>query len=137
MSDLAIAPLVMGDPDAPFWEAWAEGERFLLHRCRVCGRQDWPATCCPEHGLAPMAWVESSGAGAVDTYTVFARAYTKEMASEVPYTIAVVRLDEGPYFHTRIVGAPPQAVTTGMRVHIRRGLGDAFPLFTPESATGS
>jgi uncharacterized OB-fold protein len=129
MSD--IAPLVIGDPDAPFWEAWKNGERFLLHRCRICGRNDWPATCCTEHGLAPMEWTASSGAGTIDTYTVFYKAYIKELATQVPYTVAVIRLDEGPYFHTRLVGIAPDAVKSGMRVRVRRGAADAFPLFEP------
>ena len=132
MSTDCIAPLVQGNCDDPFWDAWKSDERFLLHRCGTCGRHEWPATCCVEHGLAPMAWVEASGAGVVDTFTVFHRAYIKELASEVPYTVAVVRLDEGPYFHTRLVDIDPAAVTTSLRVRVRRGAGDAFPLFVPE-----
>lgn len=132
MSTGRIAPLTTGDPDAPFWEAWAADNRFLLQRCSVCGRHDWPASCCTEHGLAPMEWVEVPGAGTVDTYTIFHRAYSKELADQVPYALAVIRLDEGPYFHTRVVGTDPSAVTTGMRVRVRRGAGDAFPLFVPE-----
>ena len=131
-SSIDIAPLVQGDRDQPFWDAWADGERFLLHRCATCGRHEWPATCCIDHGLAPMAWVETSGAGVVDTFTIFHRAYAKELADQLPYAVAVVRLDEGPYFHTRIVGTTPDTVTTGMRVALRRGAGDAFPLFMPE-----
>lgn len=127
-----VAPLVQGDPDQPFFDAWTADRRFLLHRCSVCGRHDWPATCCTEHGLASMEWVETSGAGMIDTFTVFHRAYVKEMADQVPYTVAVVRLDEGPYFHTRIVGIDPADVTTGMRVRVRREGEDAFPLFLPE-----
>jgi len=126
-----VAPLVQGDYDAPFWTAWADNEQFLLHRCSICGRHDWPSSCCIEHGLGPMQWVETAGAGVVDTYTIFHRAYIKELAAEVPYTVAVVRLDEGPYFHTRLVDIAPDAVTTGMRVRVRRGAGDAFPLFVP------
>jgi uncharacterized OB-fold protein len=126
----APAPLIQGEPDAPFWTAWADGERFLLH---VCGRHEWPATCCIDHGLAAMQWVEAADTGTIDTFTIFFRAYSKDLVSEVPYTLAVVRLDKGPYFHTRIVGVLPAAVTTGMRVHVRRGAGDAFPLFEPDN----
>ena len=126
-----IAPLVQGERDAPFWAAWSDDERFLLHRCEVCGRHDWPASCCIAHGLAPMRWVDTPGAGTVDTFTIFHRAYSRELAGEVPYTIAVVRLDEGPYFHTRLVGVAPEQVRTGLRVRVRRGAGDAFPLFEP------
>ncbi len=130
--DSTPAPLTLGDPDAPFWTAWTNGERFTLHRCSTCGRHEWPATCCIDHGLAPMAWVDASGDGTVETFTIFYRAYSKELAADVPYTVAVVRLDEGPYFHTRIIGIAPDAVTTGMRVQVRRGAGDAFPLFKPK-----
>lgn len=126
-----IAPLAPGNPDDPFWNAWKANERFLLHRCAKCGRSDWPATCCPDHGLAPMAWVESTGEGTVDTFTIFYRAYTQALAGEVPYVLAVVRLDEGPYFHTRIVDIAPEAVRTNLRVRVRRGKGDSFPLFAP------
>ena len=126
-----IAPLVKGDSDAPFWDAWKDGERFLLHRCAVCNRHEWPATCCPDHGLASMEWVEASGEGVVDTYTIFHRAYSKDLAADVPYALLVVRLDEGPYFHTRLVGAAAETARTGLRVKVRRGAGDAFPLFTP------
>jgi uncharacterized OB-fold protein len=132
MSTVTIAALVKGDPDAPFWQTWASQQKFLLHRCAICGRHEWPATCCIEHGLAPMSWVESPGAGVVDTFTIFYRAYLKELAHEVPYTVAVVRLDEGPYFHTRLVGASPDSVRSGMRVRVRRDATDPFPLFIPE-----
>ena len=132
MSIDTIAPLIKADPDAPFWEAWTSDQRFLLHRCGICGRHDWPATCCPTHGMSAMEWVDTPGAGVIDTFTIFHRAYIKELASEVPYTVAVVRLDEGPYFHTRLVGIAPDAVKSGMRVRIRAGAGDAFPLFVPE-----
>ena len=126
-----VAPLVLGDRDQPFWSSWADHERFLLHRCRACGRHEWPATCCVRHGLAPMEWVEASGKGTVHTFTIFLRAYSRELAADVPYVIAVLRLDEGPYFHTRIVGIAPHPVQTGMPVVLRRGAGDAYPLFTP------
>ncbi|MFC4595827.1 Zn-ribbon domain-containing OB-fold protein [Sphingobium tyrosinilyticum] len=130
MSD--IAPLITGDPDAPFWTAWKDDERFLLHRCGICGRSEWPATCCPDHGMAAMQWVEGSGRGAVDTFTIFHRAYTAELAAEVPYSLIVIRLDEGPYFHSRLVDADLSALKTGLRVRLRRDAGDDFPLFVPE-----
>ena len=129
---MSIAALELGVLDAPFWDAWKAEEAFLLNRCAVCGRHDWPASCCVDHGRAPMAWVATSGAGVIDTFTIFYRAYVKELAADVPYTVAVVRLDEGPYFHTRIVGIAPEAVRGGMRVKVRKGQGDAFPLFIPE-----
>jgi uncharacterized protein len=132
MKPATVAPLIKGDPDAPFWDAWTSKQQFLLQRCALCGRYDWPASCCLTHGLAAMSWVESLGAGVVDTFTIFYRAYIKELASEIPYTVAVVRLDEGPYFHTRLVEVAPETVRSGMRVRVRHASTDAFPLFVPE-----
>ena len=77
-------PLVAGELDAPFWDAWKADESFLLHRCATCGRHDWPASTCIDHGGGAMEWVATSGTGVVDTYTVFYRAYVKELESEVP-----------------------------------------------------
>lgn len=125
------AALLKGDPDAPFWDAWRDDERFLLHRCGICGRHEWPATCCIDHGMADMLWVEAPATGVVDTFTIFHRAYTKELAAEVPYVLAVVRLDAGPYFHTRITGIAADKVVGGMRVQLRHGMKDTFPLFVP------
>ena len=105
--------LAADDLDLPFWEAAVEG-RFLVHRCGTCGRAYWPASTCVDHGSAAMAWDDAAGAGEVHTYTVVHHTY--DPAFPAPYVVAVVRLDEGPFFHTNIVGCPPDAVHVGMRV---------------------
>jgi len=121
--------------DGPFWDACTRGE-FLLFRCRVCGRHFWPAGCCVEHGWAPMEWVPSPGRGTVHTYTVFERQY--HPAFVPPYAVAVVRLDEGPFFHTNIVGCEPTELYVGMPVAVtfEGGDGRPMPFFRPVLADG-
>lgn len=114
MSAAAIRPPVVGDPDAPFWAALPEG-RFLLHVCAACGRSYWPASCCVDHGAGAMEWREGSRAGTVETFTVFHRAYRPLLADRVPYVVAVIRLDDGPYFHTNIVDGDWRAALVGAR----------------------
>jgi hypothetical protein len=104
-----------GDPHAPFYEGLAEGV-FALHVCGVCGRAYWPASCCVDHGAAAMEWQAAPAGGVVETFTVFHRAYRPELAAKVPYVVAVVRLDAGPYFHTNIVGCDPAEVAVGQAV---------------------
>jgi len=121
------------DLDAPFWEACRE-RRFLVHRCGACGRAYWPASCCVEHGSEWMGWEPASGRGEVHTYTVVHHAYAPELADRLPYVVAVVRLDEGPFFHTDIVGCAPDAVRVGLRVRVVYDTVDAdtvIPRFTP------
>lgn len=126
---------VGGDPaDLPFWEGTAEG-RFLLHRCGVCARHYWPASQCVDHGSADMAWVESSGRGALETYTVLHHAYTPAMRDKVPYVVGVIRLDEGPYYHSNVVGCDRDAVSVGMRLSARMEThesGLTLPVFHPD-----
>ncbi len=107
-----------GDPaDLPFWEACASGS-FLLHRCGKCERHYWPASRCIEHGDEAMAWVPASGRGQVYTYTVMHRAYTPDTRDSVPFAIAVVQLEEGPFYHSNILDCPFDAVAVGMPVEV-------------------
>jgi len=82
-----------------------------------------------------MAWTPSSGRGAVHTYTIFHHPYTAEMAAEVPYCVAVVKLEEGPFFHTNIVGCSMEQIHVGMPVEARfivqEGGGLTLPVFMP------
>ena len=122
------------DLDAPFWQGCVE-HRFLVHRCIVCGQAYWPASCCVDHGSAAMEWQPASGRGEVHTYTVVHHRYDPSFAADLPYAIAVVRLDEGPFFHSDIVGCDPADVHVGMRVHVEfHTLDDVtvIPHFAPD-----
>ena len=130
----ALAVQFGGDPlDAPFWDGCREG-RFLLHRCEICRRHYWPASRCVTHGAADMRWVESSGRGAVYTYTVLHHAYTPAMKAKVPYAVVVVQLDEGPFFHAGLVDCPLEKLEVGLRleaVMMPHESGLTLPMFQP------
>jgi len=84
-----------------------------------------------------MAWTPSSGRGTVHTYTILHHAYTAEMATQVPYCVAVVELEEGPFFHSNIVGCPVDQIHVGLPVQVRFVVQKAgrltLPVFTPVS----
>jgi uncharacterized protein len=124
-----------GDPaDLPFWHGCEQG-KFLLHRCDTCHRHYWPASRCVEHGAKAMSWVESSGRGELYTYTVLHKALTSSMKDKVPYVVAVVKLDEGPLYHTNIVGCGHDQVAVGMRlqaVMTEHQNGMTIPVFQPD-----
>jgi uncharacterized OB-fold protein len=105
------------DLDDPFWEGCRRGE-FLVHRCQVCGRAYWPATACVDHGGASMSWVPASGRGTVHTYTVFRQPFDPSFADRVPYVIAAVALEEGPFFLTDLVECGPDEVHVDMPVEV-------------------
>ncbi len=126
--------LVPDDLDGPFWAGCRE-HVFLVHRCDRCGRAYWPASTCLDHGVAAMTWQPASGRGEVFTYTVVHHPYDRSLIDKIPYAATVVKLDEGPFFHTDIIGCPASDVHVGMRVHVVFDDIDAattIPHFTPD-----
>ena len=126
---------VGGDPtvDKPFWDGCREG-RFLLHTCSICGKAYWPASRCLDHGDRAMTWIASKGAGTLYTYTVLHKAYTPAMKDKVPYVVGVIQLDEGPFFHSNVIGCAIEAVRIGMRLKARmvpHESGLTVPIFHP------
>jgi uncharacterized OB-fold protein len=105
------------DLDDEFWAGCARHE-FLVHRCTECQRAYWPASSCLDHGTRAMQWEPAAGSGTVFTFTIFHHAYDPRFADRIPYAIAVVQLDEGPFFHSDVVDCPPHAVHVGQRVEV-------------------
>jgi uncharacterized OB-fold protein len=74
-----------------------------------------------------MAWVEASGRGEVHTYTIIHQPYSPAWADDLPYNVAVVRLAEGPFFHTNIVNLGSAELAVGLPVEV------IFDEVTPEA----
>lgn len=116
----------------PFWDACAEG-RLLTQRCTSCGRHFFP----PQHFCRychadTVEWIESAGRGEIHSYSTVWRPQTP--AFEVPYIVAIVRLDEGYDLLTNLVDTDPEAVAVGARVEVRfQPMGSmVMPTFTLE-----
>jgi uncharacterized protein len=102
----------------PYWEGLKE-HRLLMQRCDGCG-EFWfpPSLLCPHCTSERFTWSELSGNGKVFSYVVYHRVYHPGFATEVPYTVAVIELDEGPRMLSNVVGIPPERVVCDMRVKI-------------------
>jgi uncharacterized OB-fold protein len=96
MSDVAARRTIpVPDRDsAPYWAALAAGQLLLQH-CRDCGRWTWPARpiCSGCHG-GNLEWEAARGTGEVYSWVVTHQPYAPDLAALVPYTIALVRLEE-------------------------------------------
>ncbi len=72
------------------------------------------ATCWSED----LAWEPASGRGTVWTFTVVHIPGHPAWRDDVPYTLAIVELEEGPRLMTNIVGTEPGIVHVGMAVEL-------------------
>jgi len=86
-------------------------DKLLGLKCRECGAITVPPKIACRRCASPdMDIVELKGTGEIQTFTtvnVAAEGYE----SEVPYTIVMVELDEGPWMMGNLVGIDPSKVT--------------------------
>lgn len=102
----------------PFWEGCRRRE-LRFQQCSACGHVRWPPSDrCPQCHSAQTAWLISKGTGRVYTFAVYHIAYHPGFASDLPYTVAVVALHEGPHLLTNIVDCPPEEVACDMPVEV-------------------
>jgi uncharacterized protein len=103
---------------APHWRAAAEA-RFALPFCPPCQRFHWPVRArCPHCG-SRIEWRDASGRGRVAAFSIVQRAVNAELASDTPYVVAFVELDEGVRIFSNIVEATPAQLRAGLRVRCR------------------
>jgi uncharacterized OB-fold protein len=107
---------------APHWAAAAEG-RLVVQRCVECAQLRWPPLPgCPECLGRATEWVEVTPRGTVWSYVVYHRGFSAALAAEVPYTVLMVQLADGPYLVGRLAAEEPVAV--GDRVEAVFGVDD-------------
>lgn len=116
-----------GNPETqPFWEAAKQG-KFMIGRCKACGKAHYyPRSLCP-FCLEEAAMAEASGKGEIYTFSVTYR------GTPEPYAIGYVTLEEGPRILTNFVDCDFKALSIGQAVRIKwvatEGL--PVPMFTP------
>jgi uncharacterized OB-fold protein len=87
----------------PWWDATREGV-LMVQSCNACGSsQLYPRALCTTCGSTDLSFAPASGRGAVYSFTVVHRA--PHAAFTPPYTVALVRLEEGPVVLTNLVDA--------------------------------
>ena len=94
----------------PYFQAVAEG-RLVVQQCNSCRALRWPPLAgCPECRSRDTKWVDVRPSGTIWSFVVYHRAFSAALKAEIPYTVAMVQLDEGPYLVGRLIDGekPPQ-----------------------------
>jgi uncharacterized protein len=123
----------------PFWEGLKRHE-FCLFRCKQCGAHYWPMAYCRNHPNNPpldqMEWVPTSGRGSLYTWTIVHQVWNEAYADELPYTLALIELEEGPLFATRLADHDASQLRVGLPMEVQyedvAATGLTLPLFRPQ-----
>lgn len=124
------------DVAAPFWQG-ARERRLMLQFDNASGRAQFYPRPQSLYSEAGVQWREASGRGTIVALTN-SRVAPPALASEVPYALALVKLEEGPRMLARVL-APCDQLAIGQPVHVTWEVdGDelAFPAFKPTGTAG-
>jgi uncharacterized OB-fold protein len=118
----------------PFWDA-AKQERLIIQKCSACGMHVfYPRIACPHCSSDDLEWVEASGKGTVYSFTVVEANAPSAFLGDVPFVVAVIRLQEGVQMLSNVIGCDPYDVVCDMPVEVSfEELNDEFtlPKFKP------
>jgi len=102
----------------PFFDG-ARQHRLMLQRCSACGAVIWPVKPrCDNCWSAEITWVQASGKGTLYSFALVHQVYHPGFATEVPYNIAQVNLEEGLRIITNVVGCPNAELQIGMPLEV-------------------
>jgi len=135
MSNYAKPMPVIDVWSRPFWEACSE-ERLIAQRCDESG-EVWfpPSPVSPVTRTDKWTWVDLSGRGKIWSFVVFHQRYFTGFADDIPYNVAQIRLEEGPYFLANIVNCANDELEIDMpvRVVFERATAElTIPKFAPD-----
>ena len=100
---------------SPFVEGVAQGV-VRYQRCMDCGApQTLNRRACTSCGSTQLQWHDAAGRGTVYATTVVMRAPSQAFRALTPYTLLLVKLDEG----FRVMAHGTSGLTIGARVHAR------------------
>ncbi len=112
-------PIPMPDEASqPFFEG-ARQHKLMIQRCLACGTAHWPVKSrCPVCWSADITWVRASGKATLYTFALMHQVYHPGFATEIPYNVAEVDLEEGPRIISTIVGCPNANLRIGMSLEV-------------------
>jgi len=104
--------------EMPFWEAAKKGE-LIVQKCLDCNRfVFYPRIFCPHCHSDGLTWVKASGNGKIYSYTVVRSNPPSAFVKDLPYIVAIIRLDEGVTMLSNVVGCSPEEVEFEMPVQV-------------------
>lgn len=96
-----LKPQIIMDTEAFYWDG-LQKKKLLLQRCKACGHiQSPPSKMCTECTSYDVEEIEASGKAVLWSKVRFHKAYLQPY-QDVPYSVAVAKLEEGPVVTGRL-----------------------------------
>jgi len=104
---------------ARFWREIPQRYNLIGNKCENCGKVFFPPkeSCpiCRRNSIGKMKELKLRGRGQIESYTIIHVA-PENFEEQVPYPIAIIKLEEGPKVTAQIVDCELDDVKIGMNV---------------------
>jgi uncharacterized protein len=109
---------VIDEDNAPYWE-YCKNHELRMQKCKQCGHIRFPpGIVCPKCHSMEYDWTKMSGKGKIFTWVVFQKAFHEAYKEEIPYAVAIIKLEEGPKMESNITGIGPHEIKMDMPVEL-------------------
>jgi uncharacterized protein len=109
---------VIDDDNRKFYE-FAHQHELRMQQCTDCDHIRFPpGIVCPRCHSMQAEWTKLSGKGKVYSYTVYHIAFHPAFQKELPYTVAIIQLEEGPRLESNITGCKTDEIKIDMAVKV-------------------
>ena len=133
LTGIAGPPLTGDSRSNDFYIAAGRGD-LLARRCVECGHVLVPeARTCTSCTGQKLEWTRLAGRGKLVSWAVVHQAPLPAFGEQVPFTVGIVEVAEGPWLQLRIVHRDV-ALKVGMPLavaFVRPDEGEAYPVFVP------
>lgn len=137
---MTVGPVARNEDTEKFFDATAAG-LFLLRRCQPGGHFNRPqAEVCNRCGSVQLEEIPAAGRATLVSWAVVPGRSRDGRPAGEPAIPAVVELEEGPWWWSKLVGADPVDLREGMALRLRferADGGEAVPVFGPAGGPGS
>jgi len=118
MPEISI-PIPAVTPEMREFFDGARAGRLMVQKCDSCGALRFPAhDLCSRCNSTASRWVPVSGRGEVFSFNIMHQLYHPGFASQVPYAVVMVELEEGCKFVSNLLGVKPHDIRCGMPVEV-------------------
>ena len=103
---------------APYWEGLRNNE-LCYQTCTKCGASIFPPRyICPYCLSSELEWQKSIGRGKIYSFSTLYRAPYEALKDKLPYTVAIIELDEGFFMFSEVVECSPSQIEIDMPVEV-------------------
>ncbi|UCF59093.1 MAG: Zn-ribbon domain-containing OB-fold protein [Candidatus Bathyarchaeota archaeon] len=97
---------------------FASERKLMAAKCKKCATMFLPPRpMCTKCFSSDLEWVELRNKGKLLTYTVI-HVSPKQFESLIPYTVGIVKLEDGPKLPGMIQGVAPEKISVGMDLRV-------------------